>query len=101
MEHQFFFASHTRARAASSARITSGFAENGIMADKDLVDQLHDSNLAVVDYISQVTAQLAQIAAAQHYTTLAQVLEMAWLESEQLRSREAAPEPLPRRRAAG
>ena len=50
------------------------------MADEDLVDQLHNSNLDVVDYISQVTAQLARIAAAQHYTTLAQVLEMAWLE---------------------
>lgn len=71
------------------------------MADEDLVDQLHNSNLDVVDYISQVTAQLARIAAAQHYTTLAQVLEMAWLESEQLRSRDAIPEPLPRRRAAG
>jgi hypothetical protein len=71
------------------------------MGDKNLVDQADNNNLDVVDYISQVTAQLAQIAAAQRYTTLAQVLEMAWLESEQLRGRDAAPETLPRRRAAG
>jgi hypothetical protein len=71
------------------------------MADKDLIDRDCTTNHDVVDYISQVTAQLAQIAAAQHYTTLARVLEMAWLESEQLRNADEA-EPLPqRRRAAG
>jgi hypothetical protein len=56
-----------------------------IMADRN---NDHD----VVDYISAVTAELAQMAAAQHYGTLAHVLEMAWLESEQLRAEdEAAP----------
>jgi hypothetical protein len=71
------------------------------MADKDLTGQDRTTNHDVVDYISQVTAQLAQIAAAQHYTTLAQVLEMAWLESEQLRNAEAAPPQPLRRGAAG
>jgi hypothetical protein len=69
------------------------------MADEDLTDQDRTTNNDVVDYISQVTAQLAQIAAAQHYTTLARVLEMAWLESEQLRNADTAPPQ--RRRAAG
>jgi|HubBroStandDraft_2_1064218.scaffolds.fasta_scaffold194170_2 hypothetical protein len=71
------------------------------MADKDLIDRDRTTNHDVVDYISQVTAQLAQIAAAQHYTTLAQVLEMAWLESEQLRNAEAAPPQPLRRGVAG
>ena len=43
----------------------------------------------VADYISTVVAQLAQMAALQHYTTLAHVLEMAWLESEQLCGRDS------------
>jgi hypothetical protein len=43
----------------------------------------------VADYISTVTAQLAQMAASEHYTTLAHVLEMAWLESEQLCGRDS------------
>jgi hypothetical protein len=69
------------------------------MADNDWVDRVHDNNHDVIDYIAAVTAQLAQIAAAQNYTTLAQVLEMAWLESEELRRRDA--QPPERRRAVG
>jgi len=64
-----------------------------------MVDQGGKSGHEVADYIAAVTAQLAQMAASEHYTTLARVLEMAWLESEQLCGRDSvAP---PRRSARG
>jgi hypothetical protein len=36
-----------------------------------------------------MTAQLAQLAASEHYTMLAHLLEMAWLEAEQLCGRDS------------
>jgi hypothetical protein len=50
-------------------------------------------NRDVADYISTMTAQLAQMAASEHYTTLAHVLEMTWLESEQLCGRDTVMPP--------
>ena len=44
----------------------------------------------VVDYIAAMVAQLAQMASAQRYTTLAYLLEMARLEAEQVRNDELA-----------
>jgi hypothetical protein len=62
-------------------------------------DQSGKSDHEVADYISAMTAQMAQMAAAENYTTLAHVLEMAWLEAEQLCGRDSvAP---PRRSANG
>jgi hypothetical protein len=53
----------------------------------------------VADYISTMTAHLAQIAAAQNFILLTHLLEMAWLEAEQLCGRDSiAP---PRRSANG
>jgi hypothetical protein len=63
-----------------------------------MTDQSSKSDHEVADYISAVTAQLAQMAAAEHYTTLAHILEMAWLEAEQLCGRDAV---TPRRSANG
>jgi hypothetical protein len=56
---------------------------------KTMTDQSGKSHHEVADYIATVTAQLAQMAAAEHYTTLAQLLEMAWLEAEQLCGRDS------------
>jgi hypothetical protein len=62
-------------------------------------DQSGKSDHEVADYISAMTAQMAQMAASENYTTLAHVLEMAWLEAEQLCGRDSvAP---PRRSANG
>jgi hypothetical protein len=52
-------------------------------------DQSGKSNHDVADYISTMTAQMAQMAASAHYTTLAHLLEMAWLEAEQLCGRDS------------
>jgi hypothetical protein len=52
-------------------------------------DQSGKSDREVADYISAMTAQMAQMAAAEHYTTLAHLLEMAWLEAEQLCGRDS------------
>jgi hypothetical protein len=49
-----------------------------------MTDQSGKSNHEVADYISTMTAQLARMAAAENFTLLAQLLEMAWLEAEQL-----------------
>jgi hypothetical protein len=40
-----------------------------------------------------MTAQMAQMAASENYTTLAHVLEMAWLEAEQLCGRDSVAPP--------
>jgi hypothetical protein len=69
-----------------------GFAGATIVIDQNRAS-IHD----VAAYISTVTAQLAQMAASEHYTTLAHVLQMAWLESEQLCGRDSI---TPRRRSA-
>ena len=70
-----------------------------LLGGKIMTDKSDKSNQEVADYISTVAAQLAQMAASQNYTTLAHLLEMAWLEAEQLCGRDSvAP---PRRSANG
>ena len=58
-----------------------------------MTDQSGKSNQDVADYISAVTAQLALMAASQQYTTLAHLLEMVWLEAEQLCGRDSVAPP--------
>jgi hypothetical protein len=56
-------------------------------------DQSGRSNHEVADYISTMTAQLAQMAAAENFILLAHLLEMAWLEAEQLCGRDSIAPP--------
>ena len=56
-------------------------------------DQSGKSDHDVADYISAMTAQMAQMAAAENFTTLAHLLEMAWLEAEQLCDRDSITPP--------
>ena len=56
---------------------------------KIMNDQSGSSKHEVADYISTVAAQLALMAASQNYTTLTHLLEMAWLEAEQLCGRDS------------
>jgi hypothetical protein len=58
-----------------------------------MTDQSSKSDDDVADYISTMTAQMAQMAASKHYTTLAHLLEMAWLEAEQLCGRDSVAPP--------
>ncbi len=58
-----------------------------------MTDQSGKSDHEVADYISAMTAQMAQMAAAEHYITLAHLLEMAWLEAEQLCGRDSVAPP--------
>ena len=58
-----------------------------------MIDQSGKSNHEVADYISTMTAQLAQMAASRNYTTLAHLLEMAWLEAERLCGRDSVAPP--------
>jgi hypothetical protein len=69
-------------------RRVRGFAGGKIMTDQS-VNSKHE----VADYISTVAAQLAQMAASRNYTTLAHLLEMAWLEAEQLCGRDSVAPP--------
>jgi hypothetical protein len=74
-------------------------ASTVLLGGKIMTDQSGKPNHDVADYISAMTAQLAHMAASEHYTTLAHLLEMAWLEAEQLCGRDSvAP---PRRSANG
>lgn len=63
---------------------------------KSMNDQSGKSNHEIADYISTVTAQLAQMAAAENFILLAHLLEMAWLEAERLCGRDSI---TPRRRS--
>jgi hypothetical protein len=47
----------------------------------------------VADYISTMTVQMAQMAVAENFILLAQLLEMAWLEAEQLCGRDSVAPP--------
>ena len=49
-----------------------------------MADQSGNPNHDVADYISTMTAQLAQMAAAENLILLTHLLEMAWLEAERL-----------------
>ena len=62
-----------------------------------MTDQSGKSNHEVADYISTMTAQMAQMAAAQNFILLTHLLEMAWLEAEQLCGRDSI---APRRRSS-
>jgi hypothetical protein len=53
-----------------------------------MIDQSGKSNHEVADYISTMAAHLAQMAAAQNFVLLTHLLEMAWLEAEQLCGRD-------------
>jgi hypothetical protein len=61
-----------------------------------MADQSGKSDHEVADYISTMTAQLAQLAAAQNFILLTHLLDMAWLEAEQLCGRDPI---APRRRS--
>jgi hypothetical protein len=58
-----------------------------------MTDQSGKSNHEVADYISTMTAQLAQMAAAENFILLAHLLEMAWLEAEHLCGRDSVAPP--------
>ena len=60
---------------------------------KFMTDQSGKSEHEVADYISTMTAQLAQMAAAENFILLAHLLEMAWLEAEQLCGRQSIAPP--------
>jgi hypothetical protein len=49
-----------------------------------MVENNGKRNCTVAQYISELTAELAQLAAAEHYTDLVCLLEMARLESDRL-----------------
>jgi hypothetical protein len=92
-DHEILFASH----AARLAPCLSRDAFTVLLGGKIMTDQSDKPNHDVADYISTVAAQLAQMAASENYTTLAHLLEMAWLEAEQLCGRDSV---APRRRSA-
>jgi hypothetical protein len=92
--HEILLPSHT-ARLASCLRRD---AFTVLLGGKIMTDLSDKSNREVADYISAMTAQLAQLAAAEHFITLAHLLEMAWLESEQLCGRDSV---VPSRSANG
>ena len=58
-----------------------------------MTDQGGKSNHEIADYISTMTAHLAQMAAAQNFILLTHLLEMAWLEAEQLCGRDSIAPP--------
>jgi hypothetical protein len=58
-----------------------------------MTDQNSQSHHEAADYISTMTAQLAQLAAAENFILLAHLLEMAWLEAEQLCGRDSIAPP--------
>ena len=53
-----------------------------------MTEQSSKSNHEVAEYISTMTAQLAQMAAAENFVLLTHLLEIAWLEAEQLCGRD-------------
>jgi hypothetical protein len=67
-----------------------------LIPGKIMTDQSGKSNQEVANYISTMTAQLAQLVAAQKFILLAHLLEMAWLEAERLCGRDSI---APRRRS--
>jgi hypothetical protein len=58
-----------------------------------MTDQSGKSNHEVADYISTMTAQLAQMEAAENFILLTHLLEMAWLEAEHLCGRDSIAPP--------
>jgi hypothetical protein len=64
-----------------------------LIAGRIMTEQSGSSKHDVADYISTVAAQLAQMAASENFTMLAHLLEMAWLEAEQLCDRDSVTPP--------
>jgi hypothetical protein len=89
MDQEILFASHT----AGLASCLWCDAFTVLLGGKIMTDQSGKSDHDVADYISTMTAQLAQMAAAERFTTLARLLEMAWLEAEQLCGRDSIAPP--------
>ena len=58
-----------------------------------MADQSGNPNHDVADYISTMTAQMAQMAAAENFILLTHLLEMAWLEAEHLCGRDSIAPP--------
>ncbi len=67
-----------------------------LIPGKIMTDQSGNPNHDVADYISTMTAQLAQMAAAENFVLLTHLLEIAWLEAERLCGRDSI---APRRRS--
>jgi hypothetical protein len=67
-----------------------------LTGSKSMNDQSGKSDHEVADYVSAMTAHLAQMAAAENFVLLAHLLEMAWLEAERLCGRDSI---APRRRS--
>jgi hypothetical protein len=86
IDHEILFAFHAPRLAPYLWR--DGFDRGQIMAD-----QSGKSDHEVADYISTMTAQLAQMAAAENFSLLARLLEMAWLEAERLCGRDSIAPP--------
>jgi len=89
MDQAILFASH----AAGLAPCLWRDAFTALTGGKFMNDQSGKSNHEVADYISTMTAQMAQMVASEHYATLAHLLEMAWLEAEQLCGRDSVAPP--------
>jgi hypothetical protein len=89
MDHENLFASHAPGLAPYLWRD----AFTVLLGGKIMTDQSGKPNHDAADYISMMTAQLAQMAAAERFTTLARLLEMAWLEAEQLCGRDSIAPP--------
>jgi hypothetical protein len=85
MDQAILFASHAPGLAPCWWRD----AFTVLIPGKIMTDQSGKSNREVADYISTVTAQLAQMAAAENFLLLAHLLEMAWLEAERLCGRDS------------
>ena len=61
-----------------------------------MTDQSDSPHHEAADYISTMTAQMAQMAAAENFILLTHLLEMAWLEAERICGRDSI---APRRRS--
>ena len=86
IEHEIFFPSRWLGPVAGLLQCGRGNGEDlSIMADVQ-----HKSVHDVADYISTLSAQLAHMAAAVQCTALANFLELARLEAEQLCGRGAS-----------
>ena len=86
MNHEILFASHAPGLAPYLWR-------DGLIGDRFMTDQSDKADHEVADYISTMTAQLAQMAAAENFVLLTHLLEMAWLEAEQLCGRDSVAPP--------
>jgi hypothetical protein len=89
MDIENLFASHAPGLASCLERD----AFTTLAGSKIVTDQSGKSNHEVADYISTMTAQMAQMAAAENFILLTHILEMAWLEAEHLCGRDSTAPP--------